>query len=112
MIVLTSRQHNQQYSYPNTKKLVNKRGQASMIVHRQGKMTTNNGNYRSKNSNYPHHSTSDNDQKEAEEWETASESSTNVRNGHYENSLASPKMQKSSQQNRSASKKTAINHQK
>ena len=32
-----------------------------------------------------HHSSSDNEQKEGEEWETASESSTNMRNGHHEN---------------------------
>lgn len=51
--------------------------------HRQAKQVTINGtNNNNNNTNFRHHSTSDNDQKEGEEWETASESSTNMRNGH------------------------------
>lgn len=45
--------------------------------------TGSNSNY--KTAHNRHHSGSDNEQKEGEEWETASESSTNMRNGHSEN---------------------------
>jgi hypothetical protein len=43
--------------------------------------TNNNNNHHL----FRHQSASDNDQKEGEEWETASESSTNMRNGHHDN---------------------------
>ena len=49
----------------------------------------NNNNNSNSSHNVRHHSTSDNDQKEGEEWETASESSTNMRNGHHENNGSS-----------------------
>ncbi|CAF4518616.1 unnamed protein product, partial [Rotaria magnacalcarata] len=55
-----------------------KRGGTSTINNRQPTNGTNNTN------NNRHHSTSDNDLKEGEEWETASESSTNMRNDPYD----------------------------
>lgn len=54
------------------------------LTHRHVKTRLNNGNHSNTN-HHRHHSTSDNDPKEGEEWETASESSTNMRNGHPDN---------------------------
>ena len=54
------------------------------ITNRPQKQAITNGS-NNNNNNIRHHSVSDNDQKEGEEWETASESSTNMRNGHYDN---------------------------
>jgi len=57
-----------------------KRGGTTPSTHQRAvKTRLNNGNH------HRHHSTSDNDPKEGEEWETASESSTNMRNGHQDN---------------------------
>jgi hypothetical protein len=86
----------------NTKKN-SKRGHVSTnavtsnVTSRSSKTRVNNGNHLSNSKNHHHQqqqhqpqhgvrhrSTSDNDQKEGEEWETASESSTNMRNGHYD----------------------------
>lgn len=73
---------NDQYHQRSTNK-TSKRGDtttASTIKNRQRSINGNNNN-----NNHRHHSISDNDLKEGEEWETASESSTNMRNGHYDN---------------------------
>ncbi|CAF3579594.1 unnamed protein product [Rotaria sp. Silwood1] len=75
-------QQQQQQQQRSTNKN-SKRGGSSTTNNRQqiinGSSSNNNNN-----NNFRHHSTSDNDQKEGEEWETASESSTNMRNGHYD----------------------------
>lgn len=71
--------------YPSNSQSRSKRGGgggSSNNHHRQAKQVTVNGNNNNNNTTFRHHSTSDNDQKEGEEWETASESSTNMRNGH------------------------------
>ncbi|UJR31210.1 hypothetical protein I4U23_018714 [Adineta vaga] len=84
-----SNEHYSQSSRQITKR--SKRGGAgsngaSTINNRQQKQHIVNGNNNNtNNNNFRHHSTSDNDQKEGEEWETASESSTNMRNGHSDN---------------------------
>ncbi|CAF1064051.1 unnamed protein product [Rotaria sordida] len=77
---------NEHYQQRSTNKN-SKRGSSSIINNRQPKQQIINGsssNNNNNNNNVRHHSTSDNDQKEGEEWETASESSTNMRNGHYD----------------------------
>ncbi|CAF3592208.1 unnamed protein product [Rotaria sp. Silwood1] len=75
-------QQQQQQQQRSTNKN-SKRGGSSTTNNRQqiinGSSSNNNNN-----NIFRHHSTSDNDQKEGEEWETASESSTNMRNGHYD----------------------------
>ncbi len=90
------RHYNNRYNYSNehypqqqqqrSANKNSKRGVASTINNRQPKQQTINGINNKNNNNIRHHSVSDNDQKEGEEWETASESSTNMRNGHYDNS--------------------------
>lgn len=77
------RHYNNRYNYSNEnyqkKRPANKNSKrisTSAINNRQPTNGSNNNNR--------HHSTSDNDQKEGEEWETASESSTNMRNDHYD----------------------------
>ncbi len=75
--------YQQQQQQPRSTNKNSKRGNSTTINNRQHKQQIINGN---NNNNFRHHSTSDNDQKEGEEWETASESSTNMRNGHYDNS--------------------------
>ena len=78
-----SNEHYQQSSRQTTKHT--KRNGTSAINNRPQKQHVVNGNTNNTNNNHRHHSTSDNDQKEGEEWETASESSMNMRNGHYDN---------------------------
>ena len=80
-----SRRYNSRYSYstdhyqkqsqnrPANK--MNKRGNSATTDHSQTKSTINAGPA----------NLSDNEQKEGEEWETASESSANMRNNHHEN---------------------------
>lgn len=79
------RRYNSRYSYstdhyqkqsqnrPGNK--TSKRGNSATADHSQTKPTTNAGTT----------NLSDNEQKEGEEWETASESSANMRNNHHEN---------------------------
>ncbi len=86
------RHYNNRYNYsndhyqaqPHSKNKTSKRGRTLTINNRQQKPAIINGS-NNNNNNIRHHSVSDNDQKEGEEWETASESSTNMRNGHYDN---------------------------
>ncbi|CAF0891877.1 unnamed protein product [Adineta ricciae] len=78
-----SNEHYQQSSRQTTKHT--KRNGTSAINNRHQKQHVVNGDTNNTNNNHRHHSTSDNDQKEGEEWETASESSMNMRNGHYDN---------------------------
>lgn len=54
------------------------------MKNRQPKPQTVNGSNNNNNNSFRHHSISDNDQKEGEEWETASESSTTMRNDQYD----------------------------
>ena len=94
---LSSRRHyNSRYNYSNehyqqqqpsarfNPKRSSKRGGLSAVSTRPQKSQVNNGS-NNNNSHPRHHSVSDNDQKEGEEWETASESSTNMRTGHHDN---------------------------
>jgi hypothetical protein len=92
----TSRHYNNRYNYSNdhyqqqsrSNNKNSKRGGGGgtlTITNRQPKQAIINGSNNNNNNNFRHHSISDNDQKEGEEWETASESSTNMRNGHYDN---------------------------
>ncbi|CAF0777714.1 unnamed protein product [Adineta steineri] len=84
-----SNEHYQQQRPTNNKN--SKRGGASIVQNQQQRQPIVNGSgggggsNNNNNNNFRHHSISDNDQKEGEEWETASESSTNMRNGHYDN---------------------------
>ena len=95
---LSSRRHyNSRYNYSNehyqqqqpsarfNPKRSSKRGGLSAVSTRPQKSQVNNGSNNNNNSHPRHHSVSDNDQKEGEEWETASESSTNMRTGHHDN---------------------------
>ncbi len=74
----------QQQQPPRSNNKNSKRVGSLTINNRQQKQAIINGSNNNNNNNR-HHSISDNDQKEGEEWETASESSTNMRNGHYDN---------------------------
>ncbi|CAF0765008.1 unnamed protein product [Adineta steineri] len=78
-----SHEHYQQQRPTNKKH--SKRSDASIIQNQQQRQPIVNGSGSNKNNNFRHHSINDSDQKEGEEGETASEPSTNMRNGHYDN---------------------------
>jgi len=95
-----SRYHNQYNNYSNehystsrSNTRTAKRGSSTKLTNREHQTTkqssptaaaTTTTATTSNSIHQRHHSSSDNEQKEGEEWETASESSTNMRNGHQE----------------------------
>ncbi len=109
-----SRRYNNRYSYStdhyqhqnptrSTNKTSKRGSSATTATERQQtKALTNTGNV-----DLHHQSVSDNEQKEGEEWETASESSANMRNNHHEtNHQASTNEIKSTNRDRTPPKKS------
>lgn len=94
-----------------TRKKVTKARQTTAVDHQPGKSLMYSGSNRSKNSNHHQNSTSDNDQKEGEEWETASESSEKMRNGYHNNPSTTSNSLKSMHRGRTSPKKT-VNYQR
>ncbi|CAF4271638.1 unnamed protein product, partial [Adineta steineri] len=78
-----SNEHYQQHPTRTSNKTTKRGGSSSITDRQQTKQKTNSGS-NSTSINIGHQSVSDNEQKEGEEWETASESSANMRNSHHD----------------------------
>ena len=91
---------NQRYQQQHSTNKSSKRGNLSAVNNQQQAINGSNNN------NLYRQSVSDNDQKEGEEWETASESSTNIRNDYCDINTKQTNETKSINRGRTSAKKS------